>query len=302
MSKIPQNTKVLTRIYILKDPENQQVRYVGKTVKSLKARLTDHLYERKNKFGLLNHKINWVKSIKNKGLEPIIEEVDSCPWDESQNLEMYWISQFRAWGFNLVNQTDGGEGCLGIKLSKERVDHLRKINSKAVVKYSLEGIKLEEYPSCHNAADNNIGTNHTKIAACCRLVRRKNGKFRWRFKSDNIESLEILSKKLVKEETKTNQSNYWKNRLQKDIFVYNLLGEYVGQWKNISTCAKDLKMSRTGVSGFLSGRAKIPKKYIFLRDRDEEKVQFILENIERNKIEIKEFLEQIKPDKWKKKK
>ena len=81
-----------------------------------------------------------------------------------------------------------------------------------------------------------------------------------------------------------------------------MLGEYVGQWKNISTCAKDLKMSRTGVSGFLSGRAKIPKKYIFLRDRDEEKVQFILENIERNKIEIKEFLEQIKPDKWKKKK
>jgi hypothetical protein len=117
MSKTPVDLNKHTIIYSLTDPNTKQIRYIGKTVKLLNIRLTDHIYSIKRE---TNYRTNWIKSLLNKNQKPIIEELDSCKWNQSQQLEQYWISQFKTWGFDLVNFSDGGESfMLGKKHSKE---------------------------------------------------------------------------------------------------------------------------------------------------------------------------------------
>jgi hypothetical protein len=96
------------KIYTLKHPDTLEVRYVGKTVRSLSRRLGNHIANAKgNKHN--KHLSNWILNILALGKRPIIElieEVDSSVWQER---EKYWITQFS----NLINLTEGGDGCKG---------------------------------------------------------------------------------------------------------------------------------------------------------------------------------------------
>lgn len=99
----------MTKIYHLTDNRYPtDIRYVGKTIKKLSERLSIHL----SQSNLIDksYKNNWIKSLLNEGIKPIItliEEVDDDIWVER---EMYWISHYKSNGFNLTNSTDGGEG------------------------------------------------------------------------------------------------------------------------------------------------------------------------------------------------
>ena len=95
-----------TNIYILIDPETQQVRYVGKA-NNISQRDKAHL-NRARKHQI--HKLNWINSLKAKRLKPIIEVIDVVPIENWIFWETYWISQFKTWGFDLINYTNGGEG------------------------------------------------------------------------------------------------------------------------------------------------------------------------------------------------
>jgi len=93
-------------IYTLTDPNTNMVRYVGKT-NNLNNRLKSHICTAK-KYN--SHKNNWIKKLLIMNLKPIIDIIDIID-DESywEPVEQYWISQFKTWGFNLVNVSDGGE-------------------------------------------------------------------------------------------------------------------------------------------------------------------------------------------------
>lgn len=95
-------------IYTLRHPITKEIRYIGKTVKSLQKRLNNHIFESKE---LKCHRHKWVNSILQIGLKPEIELIDIVKIDNWQFWESYWIEQFKYWGFNLVNGTAGGDGC-----------------------------------------------------------------------------------------------------------------------------------------------------------------------------------------------
>lgn len=96
-----------TYIYTLTDPETLQIRYVGKT-NNLSQRYKAHLNKsRKHQV----HKKNWIESLRKKKLKPIVEILDVVPINEWVFWETYWISQVKEWGFNLINYTNGGDGC-----------------------------------------------------------------------------------------------------------------------------------------------------------------------------------------------
>lgn len=113
----------LVRIYALCDPITKEIRYVGKTIQSLKYRLIyGHLrdVERSN-----NYRSCWIKSLLKKNLIPEIIELDSIESSNWEWLEQYWISQCKSWGFRLTNLTDGGDGNKNTKWSKETIEKRR---------------------------------------------------------------------------------------------------------------------------------------------------------------------------------
>lgn len=184
MSKTPKNKEKETVIYTLANPITGEIRYIGKTVKTLSQRLTDHIYSVKRES---NYRINWINSILKMGYKPLIEPLDACFWDKSQELETYWISQFKAWGFNLVNLTNGGEGNLGLGMSDKHKEKLMKINSKEVHQYDIEGIYLQSFSS---VAEAGRLTGYSKISSCTNGKRRLAGGYRWSY--EKVEKLEII--------------------------------------------------------------------------------------------------------------
>ena len=107
-----------TFIYILIDPQTNQVRYVGKSNKP-NDRYRVHLTKNNKK----SYKTNWIQSLLKKNLKPILETIDEVPIENWQFWETYWISQFKSWGFNLTNSTIGGDGCTFTNLTSFNSNH-----------------------------------------------------------------------------------------------------------------------------------------------------------------------------------
>lgn len=111
------------RIYVLKHPNTLEVRYVGKTVRSLSRRLGNHIANAKgNKHN--KHLSNWILKVLAEDKRPIIELLEECEHSVWQEREKYWISQFT----NLINLTIGGDDCEGFIHNQATIEKLRNIN------------------------------------------------------------------------------------------------------------------------------------------------------------------------------
>lgn len=108
--------RIMNFIYVLIDPRNNQVRYVGKT-DNPERRLAAHLIEKYK-----SHKTNWIQGLIANGLKPILTIIEEIPEGQSwEDRECYWITYHRSIGCKLTNMTDGGEqgpDCTGRKLPK----------------------------------------------------------------------------------------------------------------------------------------------------------------------------------------
>lgn len=154
------------KIYILKHPDTNEVRYVGKTVRSLSRRLGNHIANAKgNKHN--KHLSNWILSILAFGKRPIIElieEVSSSVWQER---EKYWITQFP----NLINLTEGGDGCIGllhdettgIKCGMANVGRKHTQEFKNAMSNRLKGVKLTEEHKARIGAANRGKVRSTSV-------------------------------------------------------------------------------------------------------------------------------------------
>lgn len=134
-------------IYVLKHPDTLEVRYVGKTVRSLSRRLGNHIANAKdNKHN--KHLSNWILNLLKEGKRPVIELLETCQNKQWQEREQYWISQFP----NLINLTAGGDGCTGFIHKPETIEKLRqaKLGTKHSVEFKknmsnrLKGVPLSE--------------------------------------------------------------------------------------------------------------------------------------------------------------
>lgn len=91
-------------IYQLVDPETHRIRYVGQTIKSLKERLRVHCSQKGSR-----HVICWIKSLRAKGLEPIIQEIVRVPEEQADTVEKILIAFYRSVGHPLTNHHEGGQ-------------------------------------------------------------------------------------------------------------------------------------------------------------------------------------------------
>jgi NUMOD3 motif len=100
--------KQSARIYVLIDPRDGEIRYVGWTIQTLAKRLGAHRCAQGR-----HHRATWIRALKREAHVPIIRLLQEVRASEAPEAERYWIRFFRLAGCLLVNTTEGGEGTLG---------------------------------------------------------------------------------------------------------------------------------------------------------------------------------------------
>ncbi len=114
-------------IYTLSNPLNTtDLRYVGATSVGIEKRKLYHIknakYNKKSNY----HTADWIRNLLKNNLEPKIEILEQCRENNWQDNEIYWINQFKTWGFNLTNTAIGG---IGVKnMSQDIKNKISKSN------------------------------------------------------------------------------------------------------------------------------------------------------------------------------
>ena len=90
-------------IYALRDPRDQEIRYVGITRQTIRRRMNSHL--RNARKGATWHSAQWMRQLLRENLLPLVEILEKTNDPER---EMFWIAYCCAQGYRLTNKTSGG--------------------------------------------------------------------------------------------------------------------------------------------------------------------------------------------------
>jgi len=181
------------KIYVLKNPESLEIRYIGRTKNPLKIRLSGHLSKaKKNKFK--THKDNWILSLKQKPIIELIEIV--IGWEESYKREQILIKEYIEKGYKLTNLHDRGTGGLLRDISEEqklkiskKVTQLHKegklhCGRKSVNVYDLEGNFINNFDSYKKASEF-IGIGQKQFQSSMRRKAKRIKNYQVKVKGDN---------------------------------------------------------------------------------------------------------------------
>lgn len=129
-----------TFIYVLKEPDTGEIRYVGKS-NNPKHRLRHHLRDNKH-----NRRTAWIEHLRGKGELPVLEIIDEVPIEHWQQWEVAWIEYFKEQGCDLVNGTLGGDGLIPTpevlkKLSRSHLGKTISYETRAKMSASHSGEK-----------------------------------------------------------------------------------------------------------------------------------------------------------------
>lgn len=93
-----------TFIYCLRDPETNEIRYIGKA-DNLKHRFQVHMSDRRD-----TYKRRWINALQERGLKPLMDILEEVPYEIWEEREIYWIDFYRSQGCHLTNTATGGSG------------------------------------------------------------------------------------------------------------------------------------------------------------------------------------------------
>ena len=166
----------LVKIYVLRDPTTLEVRYVGATSQALNRRLTGHIWDARHLKG--TRKINWIRTLLQRDLCPIIELVEVC--ENWQEREKFWY-EFYHDQVILVNTHKGGSGVF--KKDKDSIGRSSQAKFKPIIQCTLNGIPIKEW-SCIRDATTTLELARNSIKNCLRGRCSSSGGFRWKYKGD----------------------------------------------------------------------------------------------------------------------
>ena len=129
-----------TNIYALIDPRTDEIRYVGKTIKTVEARVSVHLYYARK--GVHTACARWLKSLIDIGLKPEIKILEIVHEDWAK-AECYWIAKFKSEGIPLLNHTAGGDG---LNEYRHKPEAVAKIKAALATRYENKPNPLKGRP------------------------------------------------------------------------------------------------------------------------------------------------------------
>lgn len=121
--------------YIYTLETDDRIFYIGKT-KNLKTRLRKHKSEAKKK---RTYKENLINNILTNGGDIELSILDIVESGKEDFYEIYWISQFKQWGFELCNLTEGGEGGSSFNGKKHSDQTKSKLRIARLKKIEIDG-------------------------------------------------------------------------------------------------------------------------------------------------------------------
>lgn len=131
-------------IYALIDPETDEIRYIGKTIRP-QERFRAHLRDTGN-----SHKANWIKQLRERQLKPIMYVLEETTIEVWEAREQHWIAYGHSQGWRLTNLVAGGRGNSNPSdetRERQRISHLgKKRTPESIAKQALaqRGIKMSE--------------------------------------------------------------------------------------------------------------------------------------------------------------
>ncbi len=234
-------------IYTLSSSDSpSDIKYVGKT-KDIKTRLRKHI----GKYHLNTedtYKNKWIKlelSRANKSLIQEIDVVDDLNW---QFWEIYWIEQFKNWGFKLTNTTNGGDGLM-------LTDEI--INKRNVTRIKNNIIKKRDDIEKFNIYEsNNVWFGERTCPSCNKQVKHE---------SKSLSKIVYLLKKSINRncysctrficnKDKGNKSfGDIGKRYSKKILQYDVDGTLLNEFNSIHESSRLLKINRKSISNCIKG-------------------------------------------------
>jgi hypothetical protein len=251
-----------TYIYILQDPNTEEVKYVGKTT-NIKKRFYQHTNKTViQQCSRRRYLSNWLLKLLNNNQKPIITIIDEID-GEWIWLEQYWIEQFKQWGCKLTNLTTGGEGLVGYTHTKETINKLSKIISCI----SFDG--LLHTGSCKEIAVK-IGVSHSAIYNV--LYKSITGKIKGyhTFKMINpndkyLANLEIIkqNKPKISELCKKISAFNCKRLFSKPIIQYDKSMNIINEYESLSEASRQTNINLQNISTVCLGKNKSAGGYIW---------------------------------------
>lgn len=141
-----------TVIYGACDPTTKEIRYIGKTCNQLRDRALSHYYSKGK-----SYRARWFQKLRRDGIIPeffVLQEVGiGEDWAEA---EQFWIAYFKSLGACLINQSNGGDGPVGLIRSevtraKMRANALRQFSDPVAKEAWLVALRTSLGTEAHKA-------------------------------------------------------------------------------------------------------------------------------------------------------
>jgi hypothetical protein len=223
-------------IYALVDPRNNEIRYIGKTVKP-KSRLAGHISECK-RIDVNHHRAKWIKTLLKQNMKPLIIFLKVCPLSEFVYHEANIIKSYR----NLTNSDESGQGNIG--RNKEILDRQSEKLSKIVYQYDLDGNFIREFKSTRSAGKI-LKISHTGISRCCNGVTKHAGGYIFKYQKGFVD-------KVINP-----------NSMKREITEIDSLGNEINKWESIMECTRDTGIDNGNLSKVCNGILKSIKSRFF---------------------------------------
>jgi hypothetical protein len=220
-----------------------------------------------------SRKVSKINSIIKGGEFPIIMKIEEGLTNkESQEKEITYIKKIGRMDLELgplTNMTSGGDGGLGLKHSEE----WKKILSKPILQFNLDGEFLDEYASVKEAAEK-TGIVKQNISSNLTGKYKTAGGFFWRYKDPLLtlqghlkKSFEMPkhseeTKKKMSSSAKKGEDHHMKNKTgvnnprSKKIIQKSLEGDEIKVWNSMSDINRELGFTPSNICRCCQGSVK----------------------------------------------
>ena len=247
--------------YVLKDPINNKIRYVGITSKELEYRLSQHNADAYKKDRMHWHKCRWIRSLyDNYGIGPTIHLVDIFETiEEAKSFEVNYIIKYKEL-YNLTNDTPGGDYVAYKSHTRESI--LKRKTIKKVCQYNIFGELLHTYEMIEDAVKALKLKSGSKITACCKKYRKHAHGYIWRYYNEDLGDISDINP----------NSLCFNNLLQ-----YDLDGNLVNIWDSYKKASDSIGDNSKGgnIAACVNGNQHVCKGYIW-------KIEYKLERLSKN--------------------